>query len=322
MNPILVTGANGFVGNALVAHLRRTFSSVSAVVRNSAPYIGDKAFRIKDITGDTDWGEAVKNIHTVIHLAGRAHMVGGNQALDLYRRVNVDGTENLARQFINAGGRRFIYLSSVKVNGDRTTGHAFTEEDPPDPTDAYGQSKMEAEERLWQLKQSADFELVLIRPPLIYGPGVKANFLNMMNWLARGIPLPFGAIYNKRSLISLNNLVDLITLCVDHPSAANQLFLAADGEDLSTTDLLVRLGIAMGRPARLIQIPQRFIEQGLHLIGKKHVARKLCGSLTTDIRKAMEMLGWNPVEDVDTGLKKTAQWYLNRMKTGRSEKNL
>jgi nucleoside-diphosphate-sugar epimerase len=317
MGNILVTGANGFVGKALVAHLRIIFDSVFIAVRHSAQYDGDNIYRIKDLSGDTDWGEALKDIDTVIHLAGRAHMVEDNQNIDLFRRINVEGTENIARQFFNAGGRRFIYLSSLKVNGDATNQRAFTEDDPAHPEDAYGKSKMEAEERLWKLKQGSDIEIVIIRPPLVYGPGVKANFLSMMNWLAKGIPLPLGAIYNKRSLVSLNNLLDLITKCIDHPAAADQVFFAADGEDLSTTELLVRLGSALGKPARLIPVPQPLLEQGLKLIGKKDVARKLCGSLTIDISKAKEKLGWMPVEDVDTGMRKTAEWYLKKIKRKR-----
>jgi len=236
------------------------------------------------------------------------------QAADPYvefRRVNVEGTLQLARQAAVAGVRRFVFISSIKVNGEDTTqGIPFSPDGAREPKDAYGTSKCEAEQGLQALAAETDMEVVIIRPVLVYGPGVKANFLSMMRWLSRGIPLPFGAIHNKRSLVALDNLVDLIVTCIDHPAAANQVFLVSDGEDLSTTDLLRRMASALGKPARLLPVPAWLLEFGARLLGKQDLAQRLCGSLQVDISKTRELLGWTPPVSVDEGLRKTAQYFL------------
>ena len=222
-----------------------------------------------------------------------------------YRRVNVEGTLNLARQAADAGVRRFIFISSVKVNGEQTPpGKPFGAEDRPVPEDAYGISKWEAEQGLQQLAAETGMELVVIRPPLVYGPGVKGNFAAMIRLVEKGIPLPLGAIHNQRTLVALDNLVDLIIRCIDHPAAANQVFLAGDGEDLSTTELLRRLGKAMGRPVRLLPVPESLLVLGATLLGKQAVARRLLGSLQVDISKARDLLGWEPPLSVDEGLRR------------------
>jgi UDP-glucose 4-epimerase len=219
---------------------------------------------------------------------------------------------NLARQAAQAGVRRFIYVSSIKVNGEQTLpGQPFTEEDVPAPHDPYSISKYEAEEGLRVIAQQTGMEVVIIRPPLVYGPGVKANFLNMMGWLHRGVPLPFASINNRRSLVALENLLDFIVVCLDHSAAANQIFLISDGEDLSTAELLRRMAYALGKPAHLIPMPISLLKVGAVLMGRRNMAQRLCGSLQADISKARTILGWNPPISVDEELCRTAQGFLH-----------
>ena len=229
-----------------------------------------------------------------------------------FRRVNVDGTIRLARQAAQAGVKRFIFLSSIKVNGEATQlGHPFLADQPPAPEDPYGISKREAEEGVRVLAQETGMEVVIIRPPLVYGPGVKANFLAMMRWLKRGIPLPLGAVTeNRRSLVALDNLVDLIVTCLGHPAAANQTFLVSDAESLSTAALLRRMGDAIGRPTRLIPVPVPMLQLGAGLLGKRGMAQSLCGSLEVDISKTRDLLGWTPSISVDEGLRQTAEAFM------------
>jgi nucleoside-diphosphate-sugar epimerase len=214
----------------------------------------------------------------------------------------------LARQAAAAGVRRFVFVSSIKVNGEATQpGHPFTAGDAPAPLDPYGISKMEAEQGLRQIAAETGIEVVIIRPPLVYGPGVKANFAAMMRWLRRGVPLPLGAIDNQRSLVALDNLADLIITCITHPAAANQTFLVSDGQDVSTSELLRRMGRAMGRPARLLPVPAGLLELGAALVGRRDMAQRLCGCLQVDIEKTRQLLGWSPPLTLDQGLTKAAQ---------------
>ena len=204
--------------------------------------------------------------------------------------------------------RRFVFVSSIKVNGEATpTGSSFTADDLPAPLDAYGISKMEAEQGLREIASQTGMQVVIVRPPLVYGPGVKANFAAMMRWLQRGVPLPLGAIHNQRSLVALDNLVDLLVTCLTHPAAANQTFLVSDGEDVSTTELLRRMGQAMGKPARLLPVPASWLQLAATLVGKRAVAQRLCGSLQVDIEKTRQLLGWSPPLTLDQGLKKAAE---------------
>jgi len=222
-----------------------------------------------------------------------------------YRKVNVEGTLNLARQAAKAGVSRFVYISSIKVNGEQTaSGKPFTPDDEPAPEDSYGVSKLEAETGLHEIASETGMEVVIIRPPLVYGPGVKGNFASMIKLVDKGLPLPLGAIHNKRSLVALDNLVDLITTCIDHPAAANQVFLAGDGQDVSTTELLRGVGRAMGKPARLIPVPAGMLMFGAGLLGKKAVGQRLLGSLQVDISKARNLLGWEPPLSVEEGLRR------------------
>ncbi|MDP1970979.1 MAG: NAD-dependent epimerase/dehydratase family protein, partial [Methylobacter sp.] len=208
-----------------------------------------------------------------------------------------------------------IFISSIKVNGESTSlGRPYTTEDQPVPVDPYGISKLEAEESLRQLADETGMEVVIIRPPLVYGPGVKANFYDMMRWLEKGVPLPLGAIYNKRSFVALDNLVDLIVTCIEHPAAANRTFLAGDGEDLSTTELLQRMSKALGKPAKLFPMPIGVLKAAAILLGRRDMAQRLCNSLQVDISKTCDLLGWQPPVSVDDALKRTAADFLQKLK--------
>lgn len=266
-----------------------------------------------DLRRDFDWRPALLRCEAVVHTAARVHLMRDSalEPLTEFRRVNVDGTLLLARQAAEAGVRRFVFLSSIKVNGERTQSrYPFTADDIPAPEDDYGRSKYEAEETLREVGATSGMEVVNIRPVLVYGPGVKANFLAMMRWVAQGIPLPFGGIQNRRSLVGLDNLVDLVSTCLTHPAAGNQTFLVSDGEDLSTSQLLQRTGMALNHPARLIQVPRALLEAGATLVGKRNVARRLLESLQVDISKTQRLLNWIPPMSVEEGLRSTAQWFL------------
>ncbi|MDX2464380.1 MAG: SDR family oxidoreductase [Porticoccus sp.] len=310
---ILVTGASGFVGQALVSLLStKTRIRVCAAARSKLEDLpsNSRCVEVGDISSVTDWTDALRAMQIVVHTAARVHIMNDSaeDTLTEFRKVNVEGTLNLARQAVEAGVRRFMFISSVKVNGERTyTDTPFLADAIPRPMDAYGVSKYEAEVGLYRLAEETDMEIVVIRPPLVYGPRVKGNFASMVRILEKGIPLPFGAIHNKRSLVALDNLLDLIVTCIDHPDAANQTFLAGDGEDMSTTELLKRLGKALGKPARLIPLPGNLLTFVAVLLGKKSVAQRLYGSLQVDISKAREVLGWEPPITVDEGLRRAVE---------------
>ena len=310
----LVTGANGFVGSALCARLRKDGAPVRGAVRSSNVRPGGtEGVTVGDLASDTDWSEALKNVEQVVHLAARVHVMNDKSSDPLaeFRRVNVEGTAALARQAAAAGVRRFVFLSSVKVNGEFTeAGQPFTADDVPAPEDPYGVSKHEAEQLLRQIAGETGMEVVIIRPPLVYGPGVKANFESMMRWLARGVPLPLAAVTrNRRSLVALDNLVDLIVTCLNHPAAANRTFLVSDGEDLSTAQLLKRMSAAMGKPARLFYVPPGLLKLGATLLNKPGIYQRLCGSLQLDITKASQLLDWTPPVSVDEGLRRAAEGF-------------
>jgi len=316
---VLVTGANGFVGAALVQRLLvdELATEIVATVRSSVCDLptGVERIVVGGIDEANDWRVALTGCEVVVHLAARVHVMADTAAnpLEEFRRVNVQGTLNLARQAASAGVRRFVFVSSIKVNGEATQpGRPFTADDAPTPLDAYGVSKMEAEQGLRELAAQTGMEVVIIRPPLVYGPGVKANFVAMMRWLKRGVPLPLGAIHNQRSLVALDNLVDLLVTCLTHSAAANQTFLVSDGEDVSTTGLLRRMGQALGRPARLVPVPASWLKLAAAMVGKRDVAQRLCGSLQVDISKTRELLGWVPPVSLDEGLRRAAGHGLAR----------
>jgi nucleoside-diphosphate-sugar epimerase len=312
---IFVTGATGFVGRALCASLRdRVLLRIAVRDRETGNWADGVDTVHASLSADQDWSGALAEVSVVIHCAARVHVMNdeANDPLAEFRRVNVKGTLRLARQAAEAGVRRFLFVSSIKVNGEHSLpGHPFTADQPPAPGDPYGVSKCEAEAGLRALSQESGMEVVIIRPPLVYGPGVKANFLAMMRWLWRGVPLPLGGITeNRRSLVFLDNLIDLIVTCIDHPAAANQTFLVSDDEDLSTAALLRRMATALGRPARLIPVPVGLIALGAKVIGRPGIAQRLCGSLQVDIGKTKALLGWSPPVSLDEGLQRTAENWL------------
>ena len=314
-----MTGATGFVGKALNQRLvSDARHEVRVAVRRQLASMGDavEIFEVGDYSRSTDWFRALSGVHVVAALAARVHVVGDTSLdrLGEYRRVNVDGTLSLALQAAQHGVRRFVFLSSIKVNGEGGSlagsdamphPQPYKETDPPAPEDAYGISKYETELGLREISAETGMEVVIIRPPLVYGPGVRANFQTLMRVVARGIPLPLGAIHNRRSLVALDNLVDFIVTCIERPAAANETFLVSDGDDLSTTELIRRLADTMGRPARLIRLPASMLVAGATLVGKRDIAQRLLGSLQADISKARGLLGWTPPLSVDEGLRRT-----------------
>lgn len=303
---ILVTGSTGFIGRRLCSRLAAEGYLLRCAVRSLAKVQADDRICVGDIGPETRWKEGLNGIDAVVHTAAGTHVMAEQAVdpLDEYRRINVHGTLNLARQAAEAGVRRFVFLSSIKVNGERTLSDSpFTPDDVPAPEDPYGISKHEAEQGLQQLAQQTGIDVVIIRPPLVYGPGVKGNFARMIRLVEKGIPLPLGSIRNQRSLVGLDNLVDLIVTCIDHPEAANQIFLAGDGEDVSTPELLRGLAKAMDKPVRLIPVPAEVLMFGATLLRKKAVAQRLLGSLQVDISKAREVLEWEPPMSVEAALK-------------------
>ncbi|WP_413927631.1 UDP-glucose 4-epimerase family protein [Herbaspirillum sp. alder98] len=318
---ILVTGASGFVGSALIRQLlarRADFpGTITAALRRSDAIASPNALVrpvvVGELSGTSDWSSALTNVDVVVHCAARVHVMNDTAADPLveFRRVNVDGTLHLARQAMSAGVRRFVFISSIKVNGEQTPpGLPFRADDVPRPSDPYGVSKMEAEQQLLQLAAEGAMEVVIIRPVLVYGPGVKANFLSMMRWLDKGVPLPLGGILgNRRSMVALDNLVDLIIVCSRHPAAVGQIFLVSDGEDLSTTGLLRKTAQALDKPARLLPFPASLLTLAARLLGRPGIAQRLCGSLQVDIEKNRTLLGWTPPVPIDEALRRTAAAY-------------
>ncbi len=322
---ILITGAAGFVGKALVQRLIADDESRRLVVtvRKDWPRWPEQVQAIANgnLNPSTDWSVALEGVSVVVHLAARVHVMHdtAGDPLTAFCAVNVVGTLNLARQAATAGVKRFVFISSIKVNGESTSsGKAFTELATPNPQDAYGQSKHEAEQVLRQLRADTGMEVVIIRPPLVYGPGVKANFAALMRAVQRGWPLPLGAIHNKRSLVALDNLVDFIVTCITHPQAANQTFLVSDGQDLSTTELVRGMAQAAGLPARLLPVPAWALQLAASASGKGAAVQRLCGNLQVDITKARTLLGWGPPVSVNEGLRRAMSWNKGRL----YEKNL
>lgn len=302
---ILVTGAGGFIGTAVVSELARRAIPHRTVTR--ARRDGD--FGIGNIDPGTDWTAALDGVDAIIHLATCAHL--NERVVDPiahFRASNVDSTLNLALQAIKAGVKRMVFISSIKVNGEATQqGRPFAAEDTPSPQNHYAGFKLEAEQGLFDLSRGSGLEVTVIRPPLVYGPGVKANFARMMNWVNRGIPLPFGSIDNKRSLIFVGNLADLILLTTIHPNAGGQVFLAGDGEDISTTELFRKIARALGRPSLMVPISVPLLAFAAAAVGQSAIASRLTESLQVDVTKTRSLLGWVPRTDIDEGLWQTAR---------------
>ncbi|MEA9976825.1 MULTISPECIES: SDR family oxidoreductase [unclassified Pseudomonas] len=313
---VVLTGASGFVGGGLIAPLLERGHQVTAAMRSQQTNLDSRVTQrvIEGMSGRQDWQSVLAGQQLVIHVAARVHVMNeeSSDPLAEFRKINVEGTLNLARQAASAGVKRFIFISSIKVNGEGTTlGASYIPDAKAAPSDPYGISKLEAEQGLQTLAAQTGIEVVIIRPVLVYGPGVQANFLSMMRWLSKGVPLPLGAINNRRSLVALDNLIDLIVTCVDHPAAANQAFLVSDGDDMSTTMLLRRMGSALNKRARLLPVPSWMLEMGATLLGKQALAQRLCGSLQVDISKTRELLGWTPPVSVEEALRKTAKHFLD-----------
>jgi len=312
---IAVTGAAGFVGAALCGELYSRGFAVRSVVRSlhsAEPASGVEQIAVSNLDAATDWSSALRGVDCVIHCAARAHVMHETEAdaLAAYRSVNVDGSRRLAEQAAAAGVRRLVYLSSIKVNGESTDGlpRPFgARNDEVNPEDSYGVSKWEAEQALWAVAASTCLEVVVVRPPLVYGPNVKGNLARLLKLVRLGVPLPFGAVHNQRSLIGLDNLVDLLIRCVDHPAAAGQTLLVSDGEDISTPDLLRYMANALGRSARLLPMSVALLRLVGRALGKQAEIDRLVGSLKIDSRHTRELLDWNPPVSVAEGIRRMVQ---------------
>ena len=312
---VAVTGVTGFVGQSLGREIASRAFGLRAVVRtvnqaselsySNIDYIG-----VGDITSHTDWSTALTGVDCVIHCAARAHIMHetAGDALAAYRALNVDGSRRLAEQAAAAGVRRLVYLSSIKVNGEDTApGASFLFSDTPAPEDAYGISKWEAEQALWDVSAKTGLEVVVVRPPLVFGPGVKGNLARLLKLVRLGLPLPLGGVQNRRSLIGLDNLVDLLIRCLDHPAAAGQTFLVSDGEDLSTPDLIRHMAAAMGRSARLFPVPVSLLRLTGSALGKRAEIDRLLGSLQIDSSHTRQVLGWIPPVSIEEGIRRMVQ---------------
>ncbi len=309
---ILVTGASGFVGSALRGRLVAIGHEVTGIYR-AAPSRGAGPALIGALEANQDWSALPRDCDALVHTAARVHILNdrARDPLAEYRRTNVEGTLNLARQAAQAGLRRFVFLSTIKVNGEHTGANAaFSADDVPSPSDPYGASKWEAEQGLKDIAARTGLELVIIRPPLVYGPGVKGNFRSMLEWLWRGLPLPLAAVTNRRSMIYLDNLLDVIVVALAHPAARNRTFLVSDAEHMSTPELLRRTGSALGRGARLFSVPPSWLAAAAALAGRRPAFQRLCGSLVVDSRQTHRLLGWEPATSVDAGLERTAKDFL------------
>jgi nucleoside-diphosphate-sugar epimerase len=311
---MVVTGGSGFIGRSVCEQLAsREYETIPVVRSPDKAASVSNSIVVPDIGPDTAWLEHLGRGDVVIHTAARVHATkdSGTDQMDAYRHINVAGTLNLARQAAEAGVKRFIFLSSIKVNGDNTApGQPFRADGQANPGDAYGRSKYEAEVGLQQLALESDIEVVIIRPPLVYGPGVKANFLAMMRWVHKGLPVPFGELENCRSLVALDNLVNLIKVCCVNPAAANRVFLVSDGEDVSTTELFRRIGAAVYRPARFFPLPPALVRALAALAGKQGQVARLLRSLQVDISETRLLLHWSPVVSMEAALRETANHYI------------
>ncbi len=312
MGSILVTGASGFVGKALCDLLVDNGVSVRAALRNTVvENAGIDCISIGDIDGNTDWSSVLEEIDCVVHLAARVHVMDetSSDPLEAFRRVNTAGSKKLACDAAKAGVKRLIYLSTIKVNGEQTYDVPFNEKVERTPVDPYALSKWEAENSLRQISSETGMEVVIIRPPLVYGPGVKGNFLTLLKLISKGFPLPLALVKNKRSLVSLNNLLDLIRECIVNPCAAGEIFLASDGEDLSTAELVKLIALNMGKSSRLLPVPLSLLNAGAAVIGKKSVAIRLLGSLQVDSSNTRRILGWAPIYSVGHEIERVVDWY-------------
>lgn len=309
----LVTGAAGFVGRELVHRLQAEGHRVRAAVRTPAATTADETVTIGDIGPGTDWSTALDGVDVVFHLAARVHMRSDGTSRDAqaFQRVNAEGSAVLARAAARTGVRRLVYVSSIKVNGEATGREPFRASDPPAPQDPYGRSKLDAELAIARAAAETGMEFAIVRPPLVYGPGVKANFLRLCRRVDRGTPLPLAAVHNRRSLVFVGNLCDLLVRCGWHSGAARGTFLAADGEDVSTPELIRRLARALQRRPRLLPVPEPLLRAAARLVGLSGAIGSLCDSLAVDIGPTCSVLDWTPPHSLDEGLAETARWWRN-----------
>jgi nucleoside-diphosphate-sugar epimerase len=308
MEKFLITGANGFIGSRLCQALEnRSVSFVPCVRRlEKVEQYTVAPFENGSLTGNVDWKPALAGCDVVVHLAARVHVMqeGKSDPWPAYRAANVDATMRLAAQAAEQGVRRFVYVSSIKVNGERTRGQPFSADDVPAPEDAYGKSKLEAERALKAWSEKTGVELVIVRPPLVYGPGVKANFARLMQAVKAGLPLPLGAIHNARSMVGLDNLVDFLLLCAKHPAATNSTWLVSDNQDVSTSELIRLIAKAMHKPARLLPVPASLLTACASLLGRRPAAGRLLDSLQVDISPAINRLSWKPPFTLEAGIER------------------
>lgn len=311
MERVLVTGANGFTGRVTCRAFIAAGFAVRGAIRSSNHLPeGIEAIQIGDISQCPDWSKAVKDVDIIVHTAARAHKMRDDAAdpLSEFRRVNVDGTRYLAEAAASRGVRRFIFISSVKVNGEERI-EPYSEIDPPMPEDPYAISKWEAEQVLMQIARQMGMEVVVLRPPLVYGPGVRANFLRLLRLVHRGIPLPLGSVKNVRSLVYVLNLADAIVTCASHPRAAGQVYFVSDGEDISTPELIRRMASVLGRSPRLLPFPVAILQAAGRVTGRLAEINRLTGSLSVCIDKIRRGLSWTPPYSLEDGLAATAEWY-------------
>jgi nucleoside-diphosphate-sugar epimerase len=316
---VLVTGATGFVGSAFCDTLSLAGYGIRRALRRAGVARPNDVV-VGEIDGNTNWAVALSDVECVVHLAARTHVLHDTAADPVaeYRRINVAGTRRLAEEAARSGVRRFLLLSSVKVNGETTTGKPFRESDTPQPEDAYGVTKREAEELLSVIARRAGLETVMLRPPLVYGPGVKGNFLRLMRLIARGVPLPVASVKNQRSLIYVGNLADAMLACLRLPEAAGRTYLVSDGEDMSTPALVTAIGDALGVRARMLRCPVSLLDAGGALLGKSGEVARLTRSLEIDASLIRRELGWTAPFSVSHGLADTARWYHAHLASGSS----
>jgi len=320
---VAVTGASGFIGQAVCKELLDRGFTVRALVRTIKPAQQTVSVRLQyvavgDLCAETDWTEALSGVGCVVHCAGRAQVVSemdDEESLATYRAINVASTKRLAEQAASSGVRRLVFLSSIKVNGECTfplsrgvppngRPEIFKASDCPAPMSSYGQSKWEAEQALYAVSSQTKMEVVILRPPLVYGHGVKANFATLLIAVKQGWPLPLGAVQNRRSLVALDNLVDLIVNCIKHPKAVNQTFLVSDGQDVSTKEIVEFMALAAGVTPRFLTLPVWVLQLGASLLGKRDALQRLCGNLQVDICKTSSLLGWVPPVSVEEGMRR------------------
>jgi nucleoside-diphosphate-sugar epimerase len=316
---ILITGANGFVGRPLCAELSQRGYQVRAAMRSQDRlFAASETVAVGAINGETDWSSALNGVDAVIHLAARVHVMKDNAADPLaeFLKVNLYGTSNLAQQAASTGVKRFVYVSSVKVNGEQTTvNRPFLETDEPDPQDPYAVSKLHAEQDLQRIAGETGLEVVIVRPPLVYGPGVKGNFIILLAAIDHGIPLPLAGANNARSLVYVGNLVDALIACATHPAAAGETYLVSDGDDVSTAMLVDLIARSLGRNSRAFKFPQGLLRAAATVLGRAEQLDRLFGSLRVNDEKLRRELGWSPPVTLEQGLQATSEWYRAHRKT-------